>query len=338
MLDNRQKMKVFKAIEKKIKKAENVVIFHHIRPDGDCLGSQFGFKELIKTNFPNKNVYTIGDSKGLFSYLDFEFDNLELKKLPNSLAIIVDANFKERIECRQFLDENVFDEVIRVDHHPNDDDLNASLVWVESEAPAAAQQVAEIAIKLGWKISPEAATYLFLGIYTDSVRLTTNTTNSRTLDIVSKLWASGAKKDLIFVNMAKKSSQDMKVDAFIQSNMQIKDQVVSFYFDLETQRNFNILDPLRANRPYTLANIDDNKIWVFFTQEKAKGTDGSTQDQIRCEFRSNGACVRNVAVKWGGGGHHRASGAQINDASLIPLIIADCEKEALNLEGYDNKK
>ncbi|WP_412031530.1 DHH family phosphoesterase [Metamycoplasma buccale] len=324
---SQEKLNLLKEIEAKIEKYKNIVIFHHIRPDGDCLGSQFGLKYLIKENFKDKNVYTIGDPKGSFPYLNFPMDNLENKPINNSLAIIVDANFKNRIECREYLDNNTFNDVIRIDHHPNDDDLNASLRWVEPEAPAAAQQVAELAYKLKWKINEEAATYLYLGIYTDSVRLTTSTTNEKTMFLVSELWKHGAKKDLIHNEMMKKTLEDIKISAFVQQNMQIKNKVVSFYFSLNDQKKLGIIDPLKANRPFLLANIDDNKIWVFFTEED--------KNKIRCEFRSNGPCVRNVAIKWGGGGHHRASGAQIDDEKNIPLIIKDCEKEILNIKDYD---
>ncbi|MGX9364157.1 DHH family phosphoesterase [Mycoplasma sp. 527] len=322
-----ERLEIFKKIEDKIKKYQNIVIFHHIRPDGDCLGSQFGMKHLIQENFPNKNVYTIGDSKGIYSYLDFSMDKLEFKKLENSLAIIVDANFKERLECREYLDNNLFDDVIRIDHHPNDDDLNASLVWVDKYSPAAAQQVAEIAYGLNWKVNAQAATYLYLGIYTDSVRLTTNLTDDKTMFLVAWLWSHNANKDLLHENMAKKTLEDIKINAFVQQNMNIKNGVVSFYFTLKDQKKLGIYDPLKANRPFLLSSIDDNKAWVFFTQEK--------ENQIRCEFRSNGACVRNVAVKWGGGGHHRASGAQISDALLIPQIVADLEHEITISENYD---
>ncbi|WP_185938934.1 DHH family phosphoesterase [Mycoplasmopsis arginini] len=323
-----ERLEIFKKIEEKIKSHKNIVIFHHIRPDGDCLGSQFGMKNLIEENFPDKKVYTVGDTKGIYPYLDFPMDDLELKKLDDSLAIIVDANFKERLECREYLDNNIFDEVIRIDHHPNDDDLNASLVWVDRYSPAAAQQVAEIAYGLNWKVNEKAATYLYLGIYTDSVRLTTNLTNDKTMFLVAWLWSKGAQKDLLHENMAKKSLEDIRINAFIQQNMKIKNGVVSFYFSLEDQIKLGINDPLKANRPFVLSSIDDNKAWVFFTQEK--------ENQIRCEFRSTGACVRNVAVKWGGGGHHRASGAQIQDENLISQIVSDLEKEITILENYDN--
>ncbi|TPE58054.1 bifunctional oligoribonuclease/PAP phosphatase NrnA [[Mycoplasma] falconis] len=323
---SKDKLNLFKEIESKIANHKNIVIYHHIRPDGDCLGSQAGLKALIQENYPDKNVYAIGDAKGNFPYLNFTMDELPKQKLEDSLAIIVDANFKERLESREYLDNNFFDEVIRIDHHPNDDDLNASLRWVEPEAPAAAQQVAELAYGLNWKVNSRAATCLYLGIYTDSVRLTTNTTTPKTMFLVSWLWANAAQKDMLHAEMAKKSLADIKVNAFIQQNMKIANDVVSFFFTLEDQHKLGITDPLKANRPFILASIDDNKAWVFFTEE-APG-------QIRCEFRSTGCCVRNVALKWGGGGHHRASGAQINDAKNIPLIIKDLEEETKNLAEY----
>ncbi|AWX69351.1 DHH family phosphoesterase [[Mycoplasma] anseris] len=323
-----QKLNLLKQIEQKIKDHKNIVIFHHIRPDGDCLGSQFGLKNLIKVNFPDKNVYTIGDSKGIFPFLDFSMDQLENKRLEDSLGIIVDANYKERIECREYLDNNIFDEVIRIDHHPNDDDLNASLKWVEPEAPAAAQQVAELGYVLNWKFNVEAATYLYLGIYTDSVRLTTDTTNGKTMRLVAHLWDCGAKRALLHTEMNKKTLLDIQINAFIQQNMKIANGVVSFFFSLADQHKLGISDPLMANRPFTLASIDNNKAWVFFTEE--------APNQIRCEFRSLGACVRNVALKWGGGGHHRASGAQVHDVNVLDQIVKDLEEEITHLENYDN--
>lgn len=322
-----EKLAIFKKIEERIKAHKNIVIYHHIRPDGDCLGSQFGMKNLIKVNFPDKTVYTIGDSKGIYSFLEFKMDKLPLEKLDDSLAIIVDANFKERLECREYLDNNCFDEVIRIDHHPNDDDLDASLRWVEPEAPAAAQQVTEIAYELGWKLNKEAATYLYLGIYTDSVKLSTNTTTAKTMLLVSWLWDNGSQKDLIHTELSKRTLFDININTYISQNMKIANDVVSFYFSLSEQIKLGIKDPLKANRPFVLGSIDNTKAWVFFTEEKP--------GQIRCEFRSNGCNVRNVAIKWGGGGHIRASGAQISDPNLIPMIIKDLEQETKNLADYE---
>ena len=83
-----------KKIEEIITNYKSIVIFHHINPDGDCLGSQFGLKELIIDNFPEINVYAIGDSKNVLPFLDFKHDEIPSEEiLTKSLGIVVDANF-----------------------------------------------------------------------------------------------------------------------------------------------------------------------------------------------------------------------------------------------------
>jgi phosphoesterase RecJ-like protein len=89
------------------------------------LGSQLGLKQLIKDNFKGKKVYAIGDSKEMFPFLNIKLDKIPSDKILNkSLGIVVDANFSDRIECNEILTEEKLGAVIRIDHHPNDDDVN----------------------------------------------------------------------------------------------------------------------------------------------------------------------------------------------------------------------
>jgi len=53
----KEKLDLFKQIENKIKQYDNIVIYHHIRPDGDCLGSQFGMKNLILEKMICKKLF-----------------------------------------------------------------------------------------------------------------------------------------------------------------------------------------------------------------------------------------------------------------------------------------
>ena len=48
-------------ILEKIKQYNRIIIHRHIRPDGDCIGSQSGLKLAIKLNYPEKEVYAVGD-------------------------------------------------------------------------------------------------------------------------------------------------------------------------------------------------------------------------------------------------------------------------------------
>ena len=51
---------MFKKILEKIKEYNRVIIHHHIRPDGDCIGSQMGMKHLLKATYPEKEIYAVG--------------------------------------------------------------------------------------------------------------------------------------------------------------------------------------------------------------------------------------------------------------------------------------
>ena len=43
---------MFKEILKTIEAYNRILVHGHIRPDGDCYGSQFGLAEIIKENYP----------------------------------------------------------------------------------------------------------------------------------------------------------------------------------------------------------------------------------------------------------------------------------------------
>ncbi|TNK82595.1 DHH family phosphoesterase [Mycoplasmopsis pullorum] len=310
-----------------IEKYDSIVIFHHIRPDGDCLGSQFGLKELLNINFPNKKVYAIGDTKGSFKFLNLEHDAMPSPEiLSKSLAIIVDANFKDRIECRELLDSEIFPETLRIDHHPNDDDLYNCTRWVDSSYIAADEMVTELAFENNWKVTPKAASYLYLGINTDSGRFLFDKTSARTFKLVAFLYDNGLNADFIHRNLAAVTLEDLKYNAWLMSTLKTRDGVAYIQNDLENTYRFN-KTPQSSIRVNSIANIIGYPIWVQFTEEEDK--------RVRVEFRSNGPIVRNIALKWGGGGHERASGAMISSLDLVEQVIDDC---ALEVQNYLNEQ
>ncbi|WP_406616191.1 bifunctional oligoribonuclease/PAP phosphatase NrnA [Mycoplasmopsis hyopharyngis] len=316
---------------KKIEQYDSIIIFHHIRPDGDCLGSQAGLAELIKTNFPNKKVYKVGNSQGSFPFLNLTFDKTPSDAIiKKSLAIIPDANFKERIECRELLDKNLFAETLRIDHHPNEDDLDKCTRWVDSSRIAAAEMVADLAYTNKWKVTEYAAKCIFTGIVTDSGSFKYGDTSARTHFLASYLYECGLKNDDVFLGLAATSLTDIKLTQILLNNLKTVGKVAYTTIDLKTTKELNKL-PNEVVRVNTIGNIMGYPFWVQFSEEENK--------KIRVEFRSNGPCVRNVAVKWNGGGHERASGAIIDSFDLIDQVIKDCNEEVARWEkeGNDNQ-
>ena len=69
----------------------------------------------------------------------------------------------------------------------------------------------------------------------------------------------------------------------------------------------------------TMAEIRGIDIWVNFTE---------TEDGVLCEIRSSKYNINPVAVKYGGGGHKKASGATVADREEAMRMLADLDKMA----------
>ena len=61
---------MFEQILEEIRQASRIIIHRHSNPDGDALGSQIGLKHLIRENFPDKEVYMVGDAAGRYSFME----------------------------------------------------------------------------------------------------------------------------------------------------------------------------------------------------------------------------------------------------------------------------
>ncbi|AIA29655.1 DHH family phosphoesterase [Mycoplasmopsis californica] len=313
----------------KLEQYDSIVIFHHIRPDGDCLGSQFGLRELLRINYPEKKVYAVGQSNGLFSnFLDLDFDEVPSDDiLKKSLGVVVDANQKDRIQNREILDKNLFAETLRIDHHPNEDDLDKVTIWMEENRIAAAEMIAELAYQKGWKFNEKAANCVFLGIVTDSGRFQFSDTSSRTHELAAYLYKNGLNAEKVYLGLAQTSIEDLKVQSTLMSSLKTKGQVAYIQVDYKTTIALG-KKPNDMARPNLIGNIKGYPLWVSFNEEE--------DNRIRVEYRSNGPIVRNVAIKWGGGGHDRASGSMICSFDDVDKVIDDCNEEVLRWQKENN--
>jgi phosphoesterase RecJ-like protein len=66
-----------------------------------------------------------------------------------------------------------------------------------------------------------------------------------------------------------------------------------------------------------MGDIKGIDIWANFTE---------TENGVLCELRSSRYNINPVAVKYGGGGHKKASGATVKDRSVCMAMIEDLKK------------
>jgi phosphoesterase RecJ-like protein len=64
----------------------------------------------------------------------------------------------------------------------------------------------------------------------------------------------------------------------------------------------------------TMSEIRGIDSWVNFTE---------TENGVLCEIRSNRYNINPIAVKYGGGGHQKASGATLKDRNEAMALLSD---------------
>lgn len=309
-----------------IKKYNNIVIFHHTRPDGDCLGSQHGLAQMIRDNFPNKKVWTIGDNVGNYDFMNYHFDPVESIDFTDSLGIVVDASSSERIVYGELLLDNKFSAKLRIDHHPNGSDIEYDYEFVDEHYVAAAEQVEQIAYDANWKVTHEAARHTFLGIVTDSGRFMYPDTSARTYKLAAFLEEQGnVEAWKLHRELGKKSLKDIKYIGHILSNFQRKGRTLYFIATKQIQEQFGFTELTAAIFVNELANIEDNSCWAFFIEQ--------SNGKIRCRLRSNGPLVNEVSALHNGGGHANAAGCEIDSLDQVDQILDELNEAIAKWEA-----
>lgn len=298
-----------------IKKYNSIVIFRHVRPDLDALGSQIGLKHLILNNFNDKKVYVVGDMNS-FTLLG-EMDEVTDEVIKNSLAIICDVAEEHMVSDDRF---KIAKERFVIDHHKNQCNIDVCGKLINTSAAAATQIVTQFAIDNNLKISSDAATALYSGMITDSGRFLYSLSKELFM-CASVLIDSGAEANKIYKFLYSESLFKKKMRAYFVNKIKVNKYGLGYIINnQDVYDRFNV-DSFTISRGMVnvMADVNEIKIWANFTKDK-------DSDKILCEFRSKEIPIVDVAKKYGGGGHSLACGCTINSKDTIKLIMNDFNK------------
>lgn len=315
----------FLKIQKLIQVFQNIFIFHHNYPDGDCLGAQFGLKKIIELNFSNKNVFAIGDHENLYSFLKMENDDfLKIKKAfwKNSLAIVVDGDGIKRVKNSKLLIQNCkFNCLLRIDHHNTIGDIKYDHEWINHSYTSVCEQIACMTYYLKWKINCKIAEFLYLGINTDSGRMAYEKTNARTFYVLSWLCENGLNPYKINLSLSNKKINYVRFLGYVWSNFKIEKKLAYCWISQKIIQKYN-LNVIEANDANIIGNIKNTNIWAFFIELPNK--------KIRVRIRSNSIQVEHVLKPFGSNGGHYFSTAGIFSQKTALKIIEHLKEYSTN--------
>lgn len=310
----------YKEIYKLVEKHDRIVVFRHIKPDYDALGSQMGLVTFLKDNFPSKDIHFVGDNHVSFSGRLFP----ESEKLPESyfekdfLAFVLDVGDVERIADPRFQKAK---DIVKIDHHPCKADITEHAI-LDTSSAAAGELVANLL--LNWKgkrMSKEAAKYLYMAIVGDSGRFMHGSTSKLTFNTASHLLETGIDIREIYLSMYEKKLADLKVTAYILNHFSVSPKGVAYYLlPKNVQEELFITSERGKDNVNLFSNIEGINAWCSITED-----DDPKEYCWRISIRSKKKDISGVARKWGGGGHAQASGSKIPDLDHLEEFIKDLD-------------
>ena len=310
---------VMEKILQKIIEYNRIMIFRHVRNDGDCVGASKGLKAIIQLSFPEKEVYLIdADTAAYLEFLGPEDEPVPEEMYKDALGIVVDTASEARISNKNYA---LCKELIKIDHHIPLEQYGC-LQWVEEERSSCCEMISVFyeTFKDELKINSEAATYLYTGMVTDSGRYKYSGTNGDTLRAAATLLDVGVDIDTLYARLYLEAYGYLKFKAHVYNRMQITENGVAYLFvDKAMQEEFGLTQEQASACVGTLDSIREVICWmVFIENNDEKGS-------IRVRLRSRFVTINEIAEKYHGGGHACASGATVYSMEEMQQLLADAD-------------
>ena len=306
---------MFQEILQAIQDYDRIIIHRHGRPDGDAMGSQIGMQQVILENFPHKQVYMVGDQPGFFGFMEgAQLDEIPDSTYEGALAIILDCGSKSMVSDDRY---HLAARTVRMDHHIFCEQV-ADIEVVDTSFESCCGLITEFVVQCGLKLNPLAAKSLYTGMVTDSGRFRYDGTTARTFRLASFLMEQKFDTNELFRNLYADdfSAKKRKAQFVLKINF-TANNIAYIYTTLEELQAMHV-DTFTVSRGMvnTMADIKGVDIWVNFTE---------TEKGVLCELRSSKYNINPIAVKYGGGGHAKASGATVASKEIAMEMLADLD-------------
>ena len=307
-----------KQILDKIESYQTIIISRHIRPDGDAIGSTKGLTKILRDTYPDKKIYLVNDDySDYLAFLGGE-DIVSDEVYDGALQIIIDTGTEDRISNHNYKKAK---EIIKIDHHI-DDRPYGDISWVEDFRSSACEMIADfyLTFRDRLKMSPEAATYIYLGMVTDSGRFRFEGVTGETMRIAGALLDMGVKTERLFAELYVDDIETLKLKSFVYDNIKLTENGVAYiYMSDEVQKKFRLTQEAASDMVSELSAIRGSLIWIAFIDNKAKNS-------IRVRLRSRFLGINELANRYNGGGHKMAAGATVYSQEEMNRLLEDADR------------
>ncbi|MDY6968137.1 MAG: bifunctional oligoribonuclease/PAP phosphatase NrnA [Spirochaetota bacterium] len=293
---------------------DKFIISTHESPDGDGLGAEIAFNELLKNLGKTSIILNSDPIPDKYRFIDIDKDinilknGFEFPKDINEYAVFVlDTNDFDNIGLAYQYLKNMVTDVFIIDHHEGGKD-KFEANFIKAEASSACEIVYEIMKHHDFDPSFKAAQALYTGILSDTGSFRYPKTTPETFRIASNLVEIGVDPFKIYEQVYENNSlASFELRAKMLSTMEVhfnKRLILMMLTPdmlIETGAPFSEGE-LNINLPLTLEGIIAS---VLIKQD--------INSEIKVSMRTKGEYdVAEIAMANGGGGHKNAAGYKSN--------------------------
>lgn len=309
-----------------VQAAGSVLLFCHVSPDGDTLGSALALKLRMTAMGKSVRLFVDGEWPSNLAFLP----GMSAAEGPDAavetadLALAVDVSCEERLgACAPAFFAAKRTAV--VDHHGSNPGF-ARINWIDGDAPATAVLVYRLLVELGGSLSRDEAVCLYTGLSTDTGNFIYESTSAESFRMMAALMEAGLPlaeyarrlfrvKELPFVRLLGQALPSLRLTC--------GGKVAGLTLTAAQMREAG------AKAGHTDGLVDyaidlEGVTMAYFARETE---DGRVKVSLRALEPWH---VDQVAVRFGGGGHRLASGLTVN----MPLAEAAQTVEAALAEAF----
>jgi len=313
--------RIIRRIIDTVKPLERFCVVGHMRPDGDCIGSQLGLALALINSGKDVVCWNQDPVPPQLRFLDSHhiFERPRPGRVFDAVIATDSASYERLGSVREFINDRQV--LINIDHHASNTrygDIN----WVAPREPACGTLIFRLLREANWPITEPIADCLFTAISTDTGSFQYPTTRPATYQVAGELVKRGANLGMIcneVYNSYPLSRVKLLGHVFNSFRLEHDNEVGYFWLrpeDFErtgatVEDTEGLIDHIRAIETVVVACVFEEV--------------GPNLTRISLRSKTDAVDVNAIASKFGGGGHKAAAGARIegDPAGVQDQVLAE---------------
>jgi phosphoesterase RecJ-like protein len=318
------------ALAPQLVRGRRVALSTHLNADGDGCGSETALARMLMAHGLVPRIVNPTPWPEMFDFLVEGID----EQTPRGSKALKDIDLLIVLDISDVKRLGVLTETVRaltvpklvIDHHIESDEPAGSIVVSDTTACATAELVYDMALVMGWEITPDIARSLYTGMLTDTGGFRFSNTTPRCLAVAAQLLACGVDPEDMYTRIyASAPAGRVRLMADVLGTLQVDETVGLSWLSMSP-------DALEkhAVRAEDLDGIVEHARSIAGTRMALFFRDLG-HGKVKVSFRSTGSTdVNAFAKQFGGGGHAKAAGALVTGGlDDVRDKVVDAARKAL---------